>query len=375
MNLFDVERERYWGIPTTTSKEKREEIINSIVNDDNYICSEKVDGNWGAFIIQDSKIEFQTRGRGVNGEFGDVEFKVPHLVEELREAGFKDDTFLIGEIYLPGGNDKSVGSILRCLTNKALARQEKSGYLRYRVFDCWYLNGESLMDTPLEKRISKLKYFMAGKPSHYVELSEYFPSCEAKSKLATILAQGGEGIVLQKKNGKPEPGKRTARKTLKLKREFDREIDVVCTGIVPSTRSYTGIDLENWSYWENIKTGEKVMGQYYTSFIRGNGFEPITKGYYYGWPGSINCGVFKGQEIVDICNVSGLEDSLRKELAANPDKFVLKPLKIIGMEFTKDFKVRHPRFLGFRNDIDAKDCTWEKIFPEEGYELFKKSQA
>ena len=127
MNLFDVERERYWGIPTTTPKEKREEIINSIVNDDNYICSEKVDGNWGAFIVQDQKIEFQTRGRGVNGEFGDVKFKVPHLVEELREAGFKDDTFLIGEIYLPGGNDKSVGSILRCLTNKALARQEKSG--------------------------------------------------------------------------------------------------------------------------------------------------------------------------------------------------------------------------------------------------------
>ena len=32
------------------------------------------------------------------------------------------------------------------------------------------------------------------------------------------------------------------------------------------------------------------------------------------------------------------------------------------METTEDFKFRHARFLGFRDDITVNDCTFNKIF-------------
>ena len=40
----------------------------------------------------------------------------------------------------------------------------------------------------------------------------------------------------------------------------------------------------------------------------------------------------------------------------------MKPMRITGMESTKDNSIRHPKFIGFRDDIDIKDCSWDKIF-------------
>ena len=35
------------------------------------------------------------------------------------------------------------------------------------------------------------------------------------------------------------------------------------------------------------------------------------------------------------------------------------------METTEDYKLRHGKFLGFRDDITIEDCTFEKIFGEK----------
>ena len=32
------------------------------------------------------------------------------------------------------------------------------------------------------------------------------------------------------------------------------------------------------------------------------------------------------------------------------------------METTEDFKLRHAKFMGFRDDITIEDCTFDKIF-------------
>ena len=53
-----------------------------------------------------------------------------------------------------------------------------------------------------------------------VDFATYYEGEELWEQLQKILAAGGEGIVMTKKGTVPSPGKRTARKTLKVKKEL-----------------------------------------------------------------------------------------------------------------------------------------------------------
>lgn len=367
MNLFDIEREKYWSCPASYSKEKKRQIADDMINSGEYLCAEKIDGNWCCFVKQNGVAKMQTRGRStITGEFGEVQDKVPHIFNTLNEY-FKDDTFIIGELYYPGGNDKDVGSILRCLPDKAIARQEKDNHmLRFYIFDVWYIEGDSLMKENFFMRANRIAAFgpILSSMNKYIDYAEYSDADEATySLLASIFERGGEGIVLQKKNGVPNPGKRTAKKSLKIKKEIENDLDVICIGYNPPIREYTGKDIEDWKFWEDIRTGERKIGFYYDEYISGlNNIEPVTKTYFYKWIGSIKCGVYKDGNIVHICDVSGLSDALKDDIANDPNKYYMKPMRITGMESTKDNSIRHPKFIGFRDDIDIKDCSWDKIF-------------
>ena len=80
----------------------------------------------------------------------------------------------------------------------------------------------------------------------------------------------------------------------------------------PPVREYTGKEIESWNYWENIKSGELVYGQYYSEYKAGVPLEPVTKTYFLGHPGSLEVGVFKDNRIVSICHLSGLSDELKR---------------------------------------------------------------
>ena len=58
------------------------------------------------------------------------------------------------------------------------------------------------------------------------------------------------------------PGKRTAWKTIKVKKELEKEVDCFLTGHYKTpTRLYTGKELRSWIYWEDLKTGNLVSGK------------------------------------------------------------------------------------------------------------------
>ena len=117
--------------------------------------------------------------RGISkktGEYGKINEHV-FFFDALANA-FELPTRLIGEVYLDNGIDKNVGSILRSLPHKAKSIQDNEYYreisktvkftakdkrdiennefagqkLKFRIFDCWYYNGENLMDTPWIER-------------------------------------------------------------------------------------------------------------------------------------------------------------------------------------------------------------------------------
>ena len=74
---------------------------------------------------------------------------------------------------MPGAIDKDVGSILRCLAPKALARQ-KDNPLRWRIFDVLALDGKDMMNETFENRINCIPEVVRRIDSPLVEGVEYY---------------------------------------------------------------------------------------------------------------------------------------------------------------------------------------------------------
>lgn len=364
MNYFEMEPERYFSWPSSYDKSRREEKLNQMIACRNYMWSLKTDGNYSRFVLQNGEAKLQTRGISKKtGTYGEVQDKV-FFFEDTVNA-FSDDTVLLGEIYMPGCIDKDIGSILRCLTPKAIERQKKEK-LRWRIFDVLSFDGKSLMDAPLVERQEYIKKAVEriNNPLvvgvKYSELDDTF-----YDQLGKIFNAGGEGVVIYDKKGIPEPGKRTAWKTLKIKQEMAQEVDCFIYGTEPAVREYTGKEIETWNLWENVKTGEKLLGEYFSEYRLGSSnLEPISKGYYFGWPGAIYCAVWDEEhKPIVLCKCAGLTEDFKKELKDNYDNYHMMPIKITGMMLSEDGNsVRHPKLVSIRdNDISVDDCTLAKI--------------
>lgn len=192
--------------------------------------------------------------------------------------------------------------------------------------------------------------------------------------LQEILTRGDEGIVITHEGGKYEPGKRPSKTTLKIKKEIKQTIDCFFTGVGSApTREYTGKEIENWQYWEDIRTGEKKQGDYYRDYHSGAAIEPVTKGYFNGWCGSLEIGVLK-KSIGSKCKINGVEyqdrvvlplgwlSGLTEEMKAEPKKYAFKPIEVTAMEYDSySHTLRHGKMVGWRNDLTLEDCVLEKI--------------
>ena len=393
MLLRELEPEKYWSFPSNWSKERREYEISRMISSGCYSFQLKTDGNYSAFCCDfDGDKRLITRGKSVKtGEYGIISDKV-FFFEALSQA-FEKPTRLIGEIYFDKGIDKNVGSVLRSLTHKALSIQDKNYYqeisktykfstkdkrdienneffntkLKMRIFDCWYFEGKNLMEEPWIKRQEYVLEAVKKINHPLVSAVKFKPMNELfYDELFKILAAGGEGIVAYLNSGKVEPGKRTARKTLKIKQELSHDIDCFICGTEPPIREYTGKDLANWMYWEDIRTGNKIYGNHFLDYQLGqNNLEPITKSYYNGWCGAIKCGVLdKNNEVYVLCKCSGLTEDFKEELKNNYNQYHMMPIKITGMAIStsEGLSVRHPKLVSLRdNDIELKDCSLEKI--------------
>ena len=159
-------------------------------------------------------------------------------------------------------------------------------------------------------------------------------------------------------NSYPEPGKRSARKTLKVKKEIANTIDCFFTGnFTAPSKEYTGKEIESWKYWINLQTGQKMEGEFYKEYSEGSPIEPITKPYFNGWAGSLEIGLVKGDKVVPIGLLSGLAD----EIKANAAEYKGKVIEISCMEILKTGGLRHAKLIQFRPDKNWKECTWDQI--------------
>ena len=371
----EMEVQKYYAHPSTWDDDRKKDDATTKIFGGDWYGAEKKDGYFAKLIKdEDGNIILYSRSRGVNGKFADKHEWVPHLNPFFDKL--PNGTCLLGELYFPSApGSRNVTTIMGCLKEKAVARQEKGEKLHFYAFDILAWEGKSNLSMCFEDRVDELNLmWRAGYESEYVSIAKYYSGKELWAMLQDILGRGDEGIVITHKDGKYEPGKRPSKTTLKIKKELKQTIDCFFTGRGSApTKEYTGKEIETWQLWINTRTGEKMEGSFFSDYQAGSPVMPVTKGFYNGWYGSLEIGVFRHRvgskckvngevyedtEVFPIGYLSGLPD----EMKAESSKFAFKPIEVTAMEYDPNtHALRHGKMVGWRNDLTLRDCTLEKI--------------
>ena len=367
IDFSELPAEKYWSFPKTYKGNKKEETKYMITSGD-YYGSLKRDGHYARFIKdEDGNMMLQGRTKSVSGDYLNKIDWVPQCKSFF--DSLPNGTCLLGELYFPNQKgSRKVTTILGCLLDKALQRQESGEKLCYYVFDVWAYNGKSLLNKTMDERVNCFintifpKYF---EDQEYVTRAVYYDGDELWTKLGEYLNNGEEGIVITQKNSVPAPGKRTARKTLKVKQEISDTIDVFLDGgYKKPTRLYTGKEISNWSFYENIKTGELVNSNMYNEYMNGRAWEPVTKNYFYNRAGAVSISVMKDGKPFHIGYISGITDDMRQGIVDNPEKYIGKVFEVSAMEIEhteSGYSLRHAKIVQERKDKNYLDCDFSQI--------------
>ena len=328
---YDMPIMKYYDNPepkTDALRKKRQDMIDN--KDNLYIASEKHDGDFGLFA-HFSKGNNLIRSRSISkvtGAYGDYTAKLPHLCGEM--DNWPDNTVVLAEICWDeyGTNANTVGTILRCLPDKAVERQ-KDKKLSGLIFDVLMFNGKDLTSDPYEIRINvgfelELKYF---------KRTQIFTT-DFAAAADDIISRGGEGVVIQKKSNPYMPGTRTAWATLKLKQALPH-MDLKVVGTLEPNKNYEGDFAADWQY--------KIDGV------------NVTKPYYMGWKNGITVMLPSG---ITTDVASGLTDDDRAYLATQEaqDKIAAGELwaEVKAMSVNDLGKLRHPALVRLRTDLNSE---------------------
>ena len=372
----------YWAMlePMRYYDKRREDLSDNLKkkydsmtsNENNeYIATCKWDGEFMMFIKWDGQYLIRSRSISkVTGAYGDKTAHLPHLVEEMQY--WPDNTVILGEVCWGdfGTVSTDVGTILRCLPAKAVERQ-KERKLVVKVFDALAVMGENLLNNPYSDRIA-LAHNMINlcnvNGDGYFTMTNICPFDKTPAEFADeIISQGGEGVVIQRKDYAYEPGKRAAWKTLKLKQRLP-EMEFKVISSIPATRDYNGKYPETWPYWlieiERYYPSEidEFGNEWFTPFKEWEPVEnpspeeraigiPVTKPYFYGWHMGVR---FEYNGVV--CDASsGLTDADREWLGTTEAQQAIKNgelyVVIRAMQEASLGGLRHPVVVRLRTDI------------------------
>jgi ATP-dependent DNA ligase len=318
--FFEMEPGKYWKLP-----ENKKAEIDKYMKDPNYLPMIKYDGVWARVIVTETGVVIQSRGISVvTNTYGEYQTRVPHIVDELKKS-YPVGTVLLGEICFPDlkKDANQVGSILRSLTEKAVALQKKEeDKLHLYIFDCLAYDGQEVMNNPFWNRIS----------GDWIKKSDYvhraFVGSDAKKLLESVWDDGGEGIILIKKNEPYNIGRAKAWHSIKVKRELG-EIESPVVAFVEPNKEYTGDD-PHWAHRD----------------VNGN---VVTQAYAKGWKAGVTVN-YEGR-VINI--TSGLTDEDAAYLSTPEAEEIMKAGKLVavftGMSLTPD-SIRHPRLIRLRDE-------------------------
>ena len=372
IDFYNLESMKYYSPSTSWSTEKKKENAMNKIFSGEWYGSQKRDG---IFCMcgknPENEIFLRPRAKNTKGEFVNKVEWVPqiHWLLNALEPG----TVLLGELYLPRDEQaKKSTALMNCLLPKSLARQaDPEDKLHLYVFDILADAGESYLNMKAIDRFLCLSDYEKRYSGLCVEWAEYKNGKELWDLLQNLLADGYEGVVITHQDAPYQPGKRSNKVSLKIKKELQDTVDCIMIGANPPTRIYSGKEIEVWDYWFNTYTNEKVLASEYLAqnhstiygfYVDGGPVEPVTKNWFYGWAGSWKLGAYKDGKLVQIGSLSGLTDEQKE----NWKDYINCVCEVAAMEISENQEggkgLRHPKLISIRDDINSADCTYERIF-------------
>ena len=265
----------------------------------------------------------------------DFALRYPSVVDGL--AKLPDETVIDGEVVAFDENGKPSFNALQNFGSAP-------GPVVFYVFDVMVLAGKDLMSEHLEKRHKLLETKVLAKLK---EPCRYTGSLDARLSdlIASVKAQGLEGLVAKRKDSRYEAGMRSG---AWQKMRVNRGQEFVIGGYTHGTKTFDAL------VFGVYRKGKLI----YVARTR-NGFTPATRVALFK--------KFKALEI-DTCPFVNLPEprggrwgqGLTKAKMA--ECIWLKPVLVAQIEFvewTPDGHLRHSRFLGLREDKKAKDVVRE----------------
>lgn len=215
----------------------------------------------------------------------------------------------------------------RRISRFTLLQRGASDALVYAAFDCLYLNGRDLRDAPLETRRAALEQAIAGSPTIFPARRlgrDGFRAYERAKRL------GIEGIIGKDAQAPYRPG----RSTRWLKVKVRQEEELVIGGYTAPTgaRTHFGALLLGAYAGSDLRFVGKVGTGFTSDTLRDlhRRFQPLVRA----------TSPFTGP--VPRGEVTWLAPKLVAQVAF--------------MEWTPDQRLRHPAFLGLRDDKSPTDC-------------------
>lgn len=258
--------------------------------------------------------------------------KFPEIVQSLKKMQTR--AVLDGEIVIVDGEGKPHFQLLQQYL------KNREGNLVYYIFDILYFEGYELTDLPLlsRKRLLKEVLDIYGKyfnSSDNIRISDYIER-DGISFFDAANKTGLEGIMAKKLSGKYFPGIRS-KEWLKIKTKMRQEVVIGGFTEPKGSRSMVG----------SLITGVYKDSELIFTGLVGSGFDENEINRLYGLLEKIK---------TDNC-------PFRTKPATNTKASWVEPVLVAEVEFaewTLENLMRHPVYIGLRQDKDASEVHLEK---------------
>lgn len=296
-------------------------------SDENWIFERKLDGVRSLAYREDGRVKLRSRTGGDQGP------AFPEIVDAL-EAQACPNFVIDGEVVAFDGAQTSFASLQPRIHLTDPARARRTGVqIFYYLFDVLHLDGHSTRGLPLRERKELLREMLDWKdplrfsPHRNGAGREFFEEACAK---------GWEGLIAKR-----------------------------------ATSTYTSGRTKDWLKFKCERGQEFVIGGWTEPQGSRVGFGALLLGYYdpdgnFVYAGKVGTGFDRAM----LRSLSGRMKELARAEPAYADRARL-PRKdvhwlepeLVGevsfTEWTRDGQLRHPRFLGLRNDKPARDVVRE----------------
>jgi DNA ligase D-like protein (predicted ligase) len=295
----------------------------------NWAYELKFDGYRALAIKSGGKVHLRSRNDN------DFNARYPGIVKAL--APMPDDTVIDGEVV---ALDAEGRPSFNTLQNYGSA----GAPLHFFIFDLLILKGKDVMGEPLVKRRELIEKHVLPKLDDPIRYSPILDG-SLKDLIASVKAQGLEGLVAKRRDSKYEPGLRSG---AWMKMRVNAGQELVIGGYTPSPKNFDALVI---GYYDDGKL-------IYAARTR-NGFTPASR-----------VELFKKLKPLEIkeCPFTNLPEKKAGRWGAGltaakmAECRWLKPVTVAQFEFvewTSDQHLRHSRFMALRDDKKAKDVRRE----------------